>query len=126
MHADRCVDMRIAFRQFQYAGEIRQVDRHAERMADFILGHLAEDFRHARSQFGEIDMTVGIDKHRPNCTRTTAFMHKWRTGTQAAATFRTAVKSGDPLADYHQVTLHTIQCGDARHIRPAFETETLE
>jgi hypothetical protein len=77
MHADRGVDVRILVRQRQHLREVRQVDRHAQRMGDFVVRHLRQDVRHASGQLREIDMAVRIDIHAaivPYLPRCAAFV----------------------------------------------------
>jgi hypothetical protein len=61
--------MGIAMRQIQHLRKIGQIDGNAQRMADLVLVHFAEDFGQPSNQFGEIDMAMGIDKHGRYCTR---------------------------------------------------------
>ena len=55
--------MGILLGKGQDLGEIRQVDRHAQRMGHLVVGHLGQDLGHPGGKFGKIDVAVGVDVH---------------------------------------------------------------
>ena len=61
--ADRGEDVGMLLCQGEHLREVRQVDRHAQRVRHLVLGHLGQDFGHAGCQFREIDVAMGIDIH---------------------------------------------------------------
>jgi len=56
VHADGGIYVRVLFGQGQDLRKIRQVDRHAQRVGDLIVGHGGQHFRQFFSQFRKIDV----------------------------------------------------------------------
>jgi hypothetical protein len=64
MHADARVEMRILACERVHAGPRGQVDTDAERVRDGVLPHRVEHARQVVTQFGEVEVAVGVDEHR--------------------------------------------------------------